>query len=72
MLNCKQMSEMGSIIIDGQVPWRLKMSVMMHLSMCQRCSRYMQQLKLTSEVLQQSRLEADEAEIDLAISHLRR
>lgn len=72
MLNCKQMSEMGSIIIDGQVPWRSKMSVMMHLSMCKRCSRYMQQLKLTSEVLQQSRLDADEADIERTLGRLSR
>lgn len=72
MLNCRQMSEMGSIIIDGQVPWSAKLSVMMHLAICKRCSRYMKQLKLTSEVLQQSRLAADEADIEYALDRLPR
>ncbi|PKM28678.1 MAG: anti-sigma factor [Gammaproteobacteria bacterium HGW-Gammaproteobacteria-11] len=51
MLNCREMSELGSDIIDHQLNWRKRLSVMMHLRMCDHCSRYISQLRLTSDVL---------------------
>lgn len=52
MLNCREMSELGSEIIEGHLRWRTRWAVMMHLRMCSRCKMYIKQLKLTSEVLQ--------------------
>lgn len=52
MLTCREMSELGSEIIDGHLKLRTRWAVMMHLRMCPRCKMYIKQLKLTSEVLQ--------------------
>lgn len=52
MLTCREMSELGSEIIDGHLRLRTRWAVMMHLRMCPRCKMYIKQLKLTSEVLQ--------------------
>ncbi|MCY1271440.1 hypothetical protein D9M69_367250 [compost metagenome] len=52
MLTCREMSELGSEIIEGHLKWRTRWAVMMHLRMCPRCKMYIKQLKLTSEVLQ--------------------
>jgi hypothetical protein len=54
------MSELGSDIIDSHLGLRTRMAVFMHLRMCSRCNRYIKQLKLTSQVLQQLPLQ-DEA-----------
>lgn len=51
MLTCWEMSEMGSDIIDQQLSFNSRMAVMMHISMCKNCRRYIKQLTLTSEVL---------------------
>ncbi|MFU4581405.1 zf-HC2 domain-containing protein [Pseudomonas aeruginosa] len=52
MLTCREMSELGSEIIDGHLKLRTRWAVMMHLGMCSRCKMYIKQLKVTSEVLQ--------------------
>ncbi|MGL3662844.1 anti-sigma factor family protein (plasmid) [Pseudomonas aeruginosa] len=53
MLTCKEMSELGSDIIDNQLRLPTRMAVLMHLSMCTRCRRYIKQLQLTTDVLRQ-------------------
>ncbi|MNM83084.1 hypothetical protein D3C81_951300 [compost metagenome] len=62
MLTCKEMSELGSDIIDDHLGLRTRMDVFMHLGMCPRCRRYIKQLRLTSQVLQQ--LPPDSAPVD--------
>lgn len=46
------MSELGSAIIEGDLRLSTRWAVFMHLRMCSRCTLYIKQLKLTSEVLQ--------------------
>lgn len=53
MLTCREMSELGSEIIERHLSLRTRLAVLMHLRMCSRCTLYIKQLKLTSEVLQQ-------------------
>lgn len=60
MLTCREMSELGSDIIESRLSFRTRMAVLMHLHMCSRCKLYIKQLELTSQVLQQLPLE-DEA-----------
>lgn len=62
MLTCKEMSELGSDIIDSHLGLRARMAVFMHLRMCPRCRRYIKQLRLTSQVLQ--RLPPDSEPVD--------
>jgi len=51
MLTCWEMSELGSDIIDQKLSFNSRMAVMMHISMCKNCHRYIKQLTLTSDVL---------------------
>ncbi|BFN28117.1 hypothetical protein PSCT_04446 [Pseudomonas sp. SCT] len=53
MLTCREMSELGSDIIEGDLRLSTRWAVFMHLKMCPRCTLYIKQLKLTSAVLQQ-------------------
>lgn len=59
MLTCREMSELGSDIIESDLRLSTRWAVFMHLKMCSRCSLYIKQLKLTSEVLQQLPLNAE-------------
>ena len=59
MLTCREMSELGSDIIEGDLRLSTRWAVFMHLKMCSRCTLYIKQLKLTSEVLQQLPLNAE-------------
>jgi hypothetical protein len=53
MLTCREMSELGSAIIERDLNLRTRWAVFMHLRMCSRCTLYIKQLRLTSDVLQQ-------------------
>ncbi|WP_372874068.1 hypothetical protein [Pseudomonas sp.] len=53
MLTCREMSELGSDIIEGDLRLSTRWAVFMHLRACPLCKMYVKQLKLTSEVLQQ-------------------
>ncbi|MNC19756.1 hypothetical protein SAMN05216201_11370 [Pseudomonas linyingensis] len=53
MLTCREMSELGSAIIDDQLHLRTRLAVLAHLSLCSNCRRYIRQLRITSQVLQQ-------------------
>lgn len=59
MLTCREMSELGSDIIESDLRLSTRWAVFMHLKMCSRCSLYIKQLKLTSDVLQQLPLNAE-------------
>ncbi|MCQ4321148.1 anti-sigma factor [Stutzerimonas stutzeri] len=65
MLTCKEMSELGSDIIDNHLRLTTRMAVLMHLSMCTRCRRYIKQLQLTADVLRQ--LPPDAAPVDTQV-----
>ncbi|WP_137823602.1 anti-sigma factor [Pseudomonas sp. D(2018)] len=53
MLNCREMAELGSAIVDHQVDLRTRLAVYLHLRLCARCRLYIRQLRLTSDTLKQ-------------------
>lgn len=71
MLNCREMSELGSEIVDGHLTLRSRLQVMLHLRMCINCKRYIKQLKLTAQVLQQLPLELGDVDAHSIASKLK-
>lgn len=70
MLNCRQMAELGSDIIDHRLGLRSRLSVMLHLRMCGHCSRYVKQLRLTSQVLQVLPIDTDQDDLRAILAAL--
>lgn len=52
MLKCRELTELGSEIIDRRLGFATRLAVLAHLSLCPHCRRYLKQLRLTSETLQ--------------------
>lgn len=71
MLTCREMSELGSEIIEGHLGLRTRWAVLMHLRACPRCKMYIKQLKLTSQVLQQLPLEDEAVDSQAILKKLR-
>lgn len=71
MLTCREMSELGSEIIDGHLKLRTRWAVMLHMKMCPRCKLYIKQLKVTSEVLQTMSFKDDSVDPHTIIKKLR-
>ena len=53
MLSCKQLVAHSSEFLDGQLSLRKRMSVRLHLAMCEHCRRFIKQMRLSQAVLQQ-------------------
>jgi hypothetical protein len=45
MLRCREITKLVSDSMDGQLPWRQRMQVWMHLAMCRLCSGFAKQLR---------------------------
>lgn len=53
MLSCKQLVAHSSEFLDGQLGLRKRMSVRLHLAMCEHCRRFIKQMRLSQAVLRQ-------------------
>jgi len=51
MLSCRQITERSSALLDGELGFRERWAVRMHLAMCVRCRRFTRQLRLLVESL---------------------
>ncbi|MFZ5959165.1 anti-sigma factor family protein [Pseudomonas knackmussii] len=52
MLSCRELSELGSAIIEGELEQDTAQAVSCHLQDCPRCAAYIRQLQVTSQLLQ--------------------
>ncbi len=49
------MAEHATDLSERCAPWSLRMQMKMHLLLCQNCRRYFDQLRLTRQLLRQTR-----------------
>jgi anti-sigma factor ChrR (cupin superfamily) len=47
MLKCREVAERASAFADGELPWRERMAMRLHLAMCGPCRRYVAQMLQT-------------------------
>lgn len=53
MLKCREVTELGSEIIDRRLGFGVRLAVLAHLALCPRCRLYLRQLRLTRDTLRQ-------------------
>ncbi len=63
MLSCKEVVVEIERRLDGELSWRARMALRMHLLMCRHCGRYERQLKLLLAGLQRLHSPATDAEV---------
>lgn len=71
MLNCKQVVERADHLLAGEMPWRQRVGVWLHLAICDHCRRYLRQLRQLLAALPHLRRRATDAEIDAVMAKLR-
>jgi len=54
MLTCKDISTLSDEYLDGELSFKKKLSVKLHLAICKNCRRYLNYLQLTIDVVRQS------------------
>jgi anti-sigma factor RsiW len=60
MLNCREVTEHASGLIDGELSWMQRLQMRLHLAMCKHCSRFVRQLRLLRAALGHRRQVAGE------------
>lgn len=63
MLNCREVVEDADGWIAGELPWRQRLAMRLHLSMCRRCRRYTRQLKMLIRAVPSMHAIASEEEV---------
>lgn len=61
MLNCRQVTERASALIDDELSWMQRLQMRLHLAMCKHCSRFVRQLRLLRDLVGQRRQPAGES-----------
>lgn len=51
MLKCNQVTQHASAYLDGELPVLTRWRVRLHLKMCEHCRRFVEQLRLTEQLL---------------------
>lgn len=51
MLNCREISELASGFVDGDLPLSTRMQVRLHLLLCRFCREYVRQMALVIRTL---------------------
>ena len=52
MLNCREITQRASDVLDGTLPWPVRLQVRLHVMMCRFCREYVRQLSLVVRSLQ--------------------
>ncbi len=63
MLSCKEIAERSSALIDGELSAWNALQIRVHLAMCNGCSRFIAQMRMTDQ------LTAQVARIDEPLQH---
>ena len=51
MLSCKELTELATDYLEKDLPWRERLRVQVHLSMCRHCRRYLDQMRMVIALL---------------------
>lgn len=72
MLSCKQVVDRADHVLAGELPWRQRVGVWVHLAICVHCRRYLRQLRVLLPALPHLRQRASEAQVDAVMARLQR
>lgn len=71
MLSCREVTERASRYLDRELSWRERLQMRLHLMMCRYCTRFVDQLKATMELLRKVRLNASPDGADRLLEAMR-
>lgn len=70
MLNCREVSELASPYLDGELSWRERTAMRMHLLMCHHCRRFMRQWSGLIRAIPSMHRKASPEEVDKVLAHI--
>jgi hypothetical protein len=71
MLKCRELVVEADALLDGDLGWRRRLALRLHLFLCVDCRRYLRQLKLMLAALAHSRPATNETQIRELMARIR-
>ena len=71
MLKCNELVEHSDALLAGELGWRQRWAMRMHLIICRHCRRYLNQLRRLLGAIPGMHGVADEAEVDEVMRRIR-
>lgn len=71
MLSCKQVVDDADHLLAGEVTFRRRLSIRLHLLICVHCRRYLRQLKLLLAALPHLRGRTRPEQVDAVMAQVR-
>lgn len=72
MLKCRELVAESSALLEGELSWRQRMSVRMHVLMCHRCRRFLRQFRNLLTGLASAHGRATPAEVQRVMQRVER
>lgn len=63
MLSCREVAANAGAIIQGEGPWHRRLSVRVHLLMCEHCRRFIAQYRRVTRLVTQVEAPASDDEV---------
>lgn len=70
MLNCREIVQRGDLLLAGDLAWRHRIGIRIHLMMCRYCRRYVHQLKTMIKAIPFMHSQASEDEVSHVIANI--
>lgn len=70
MLKCREVSHKASLYLEGELPWRERVAMRVHLLMCNDCRRFLRQLSGLIRAIPLMHRQASPAEVENVLAHV--
>lgn len=71
MLTCREVVEQTDALLAGELTWRQRLSLRLHLFICRYCRRYLSQLRRLLNAIPGMHGKAERAEVERVMRKLR-
>jgi len=72
MLTCRELTAQADELLAGELSWRRRLAVRLHLALCHHCRRYVEQYRRMLHALPASVDEASDEEVALVMETIER
>lgn len=72
MLTCRELTAQADELLAGELPWRQRLAIRLHLVLCHHCRKYVDQYRRMLHALPASVNEASDEEVALVMEKIER
>lgn len=70
MLSCKDVTQRAGAWTDGELSWRERLAVRLHLLLCSLCRRFLRQYRLAADTAATQACQHPPGEVERVLAHI--